>query len=92
MSFVVMKAVLYKGLSIPDDVGFIGFANEPFSAMIAPSLTTVDQNSRVMGIETANIYFDELMDNSQKSNIPITKTVPCTIIYRDSIRKKHQFS
>ncbi|MFC3199642.1 LacI family DNA-binding transcriptional regulator [Parapedobacter deserti] len=87
IAFGVMKAVFDKALSIPDDVGVIGFANEPFSAMIVPSLTTVDQNSRAMGIETAKIYFDELMD-SQKSNVPITKTVPCTIICRDSIRKK----
>ncbi|WP_353128703.1 LacI family DNA-binding transcriptional regulator [Parapedobacter pyrenivorans] len=87
IAFGVMKAVFAKGLSIPDDVGVIGFANEPFSSMIVPSLTTVDQNSRAMGIETANIYFTNLMDK-QQSSISITKTVPCTIIYRDSTRKR----
>lgn len=87
IAFGVMRAAFNKGLSIPNDVGVIGFANEPFSSMIAPSLTTVDQNSRIMGIETANIYFDELKGD-QKPTTPINKTVPCTIIYRDSTRNQ----
>ncbi len=84
-AFGVMKAAVDKRLSIPEDIGIIGFANEPFSEMIVPSLTTVDQNSRLMGVETANIYFNDLL-TEKKTDTKITKTIECTLIRRDSIR------
>lgn len=81
----VISAIKDLGLSIPDDTGVIGFSNEPFSEMIHPSLTTVDQNSRMMGIETANIFFNDLGAKISDHG-PISKTIPCTLIYRQSTR------
>lgn len=82
----VIKATTELGLSIPDQVGIVGFANEPFAQMITPSLTTVDQNSRIMGIETANIYFTDLSKSSPSASKPIKKTIPCTIVFRSTTR------
>jgi len=40
------------GLRVPEDVALAGFSNEPFTTMIKPQLTSVDQRAQQMG-ETA---------------------------------------
>lgn len=45
----VLQAARKNGLRIPDDLGITGFANEPFTAFLDPSLTTVDQRGSEMG-------------------------------------------
>ncbi len=80
-----LQAVTQHGLRVPDDVGIIGFSNEPFSEMIAPKLTTVDQDSRRMGIEAATIYFDSLQEPGLSTE-PQYKVVPCSLIERETTR------
>jgi LacI family transcriptional regulator len=49
-------------LSIPQDFGIAGFANEPFTEFVQPGLTTTDQNAEEMGRKVASLYLDN-MDN-----------------------------
>lgn len=44
-----MRAVLAKGMSIPDDVCFIGFENTELGRFYTPSLTTFDPPAQRMG-------------------------------------------
>lgn len=53
-----MQALKEKGISCPDDIGIIGFANEPFGAYITPSLSTIDQQTTRMGEEAARLFFN----------------------------------
>lgn len=52
----VMQAALKQGLRIPEDLGITGFANEPFTAFLEPSLTTVDQRGGEMGKIVAEMF------------------------------------
>ena len=54
----VMQAALNKGLSVPGDLGITGFANEPFTAFLQPSLTTVDQRGTEMGGMVADMFLN----------------------------------
>ena len=49
----VMQAAQEHGLSIPGDVSVIGFANEPFTELMTPSLSSVDQQTLSMGRKSA---------------------------------------
>ena len=62
----VMQAALKAGLRIPDDLGITGFANEPFTAFLKPSLTTVDQRGNEMGKIVAEM-FTECSENGSSS-------------------------
>jgi LacI family transcriptional regulator len=52
----VLQAARRKGLIIPRDLGISGFANEPFTAFLEPSLTTVDQRGEKMGQGVAQMF------------------------------------
>ncbi len=52
----VMLAALGSGLRVPGDVGITGFGNEPFTAFLQPSLTTVDQKGGEMGRIVADMF------------------------------------
>lgn len=44
-----MRAAIRLGLSVPEDLAFIGFSNEPFTNIVTPQLSTVDQQTMQMG-------------------------------------------
>ena len=49
----VMQAAQERGLRIPQDLAVIGFANEPFTELMTPSLSSVDQQPLSMGRKSA---------------------------------------
>ncbi len=74
-----------KGYSIPQDVGIAGFANEPFTELTSPSITSVGQNSREMGRIIAEQLIKEI-ENTDYSAIQIT--VPTNQYTRESTTRK----
>lgn len=52
----VVQAARKRGIQIPGDLGVSGFANEPFTAYLQPSLTTVDQRGGEMGTIVAEMF------------------------------------
>ena len=46
-------------IRVPEDVGMIGFSNEPFTSYIEPALSTVDQHSKRIGQFAARIFLEE---------------------------------
>ncbi len=81
----VMQAALKKGIRLPDDLGITGFANEPFTAFLNPSLTTVDQRGGEMGKIVAEMFME--CSESESSSADCKKTVlePRLIIRKSSV-------
>ena len=52
----LMQAAKKAGLNVPGDLGITGFANEPFTAFLEPTLTTVDQRGAEMGSKVAEMF------------------------------------
>ncbi|MEA3463242.1 MAG: LacI family DNA-binding transcriptional regulator [Bacteroidota bacterium] len=52
----ILQAAKREGVSVPGDLGVSGFANEPFTAFLEPSLTTVDQHGETMGRKVAEMF------------------------------------
>jgi LacI family transcriptional regulator len=70
-------------LNVPHDVALIGFSDEPFSAVITPSLSTVRQPGYEMGFLAAQKIIFRIQNN--KTFIPVEEIVlPTELIIRDS--------
>jgi len=56
----VLTALKEFGISFPKEIGVAGFANEPFTELTDPGLTTVEQFSERMGQEAAYLLIAEI--------------------------------
>ncbi len=83
----VMQAALKAGLRIPGDLGITGFANEPFTAFLKPSLTSVDQRGAEMGKIVAEMFMECSKNNKNNSSPECKKIVlePRLIIRESSL-------
>jgi len=61
---VGIRAALKLGLRIPEDLAFMGFSNEPFTEIITPQLSSVDQQTLEMGRRSAERLMATLNDDS----------------------------
>jgi LacI family transcriptional regulator len=52
-----------RGIRVPEDIALVGFSNEPFTTMVKPRLTSVDQRGKQMG-EAAVQLFLQLLKRS----------------------------
>lgn len=52
----ILQQARIAGIRVPHDLGISGFANEPFTAFLTPSLTTVDQRGWEMGQKVAEMF------------------------------------
>lgn len=74
-----LDAAKEKGIRVPEDFGIVGTANEGFTALLTPSLSTLNQHPYEMG-ETAARAF---LEGSRE-----TQVIPMELIVRQSSKKK----
>lgn len=55
-----LKYLTENNYRVPEDLGVVGFSNEPFTQFLEPSLTSVDQKSRQMGEMAAKVFLEQL--------------------------------
>ena len=55
-----VKRLKELGIKIPEQVGIVGFSNNPITEMISPQLTTVEQPAFEMGRRAAEILITEI--------------------------------
>jgi len=82
-SLGVIQAVHDFGLLVPDDIGVVGFANEPFSGLITPNLSTVEQNAYDMGYRVASALI-RIINGRYLSSVNIEEVVPVRLLVRES--------
>ncbi|MPS74453.1 MAG: LacI family transcriptional regulator [Chryseobacterium sp.] len=83
------KEIKNLKVRIPEDMGVIGFSNEPFTQFMELSISSVDQTPVVMGKIAGNVFLERIKDNS--SGISIEKKLvlsPTLHIRQSSSRKK----
>ncbi|MEJ7740736.1 MAG: LacI family DNA-binding transcriptional regulator [Chitinophagaceae bacterium] len=86
IAFEGMVMVKDRGLKIPRDIAFVGFANEPIISYIEPQLTTIIQPAYQIGQEAAKLFFDQA-NSTQEPFIPQTKILESQLVIRSSSRK-----
>ncbi|NOT73697.1 MAG: LacI family DNA-binding transcriptional regulator [Cyclobacteriaceae bacterium] len=83
-----MQLLKERGIKIPEQVGLVGFSNEPFTSFTEPSLTTVEQHSMRMGNAAAEIFLQEISDETKKFIPQKIVLKPELIVRQSSLRKK----
>lgn len=55
-----IKWLTQNNYRIPQDIGVIGFGNDPFTQYLDPTMTSVDQKSMEVGKTTAQVFMEQL--------------------------------
>jgi LacI family transcriptional regulator len=86
MAMGVIKALQESGLKVPQDVAVAGYSNEPFAALISPSLTTVEQYSEEIGKTAARLLLDEI-ESGLEFSVPRKTVLTPKLLIRESTLK-----
>lgn len=87
LSLGVLQAAESMGIAVPSELGLFGFANEFFSSIVKPSLSSVDQKSKEVGKRAALLYF-EWLANKKMGNQPFKEEIISSdLLIRDSSKK-----
>ena len=78
-----LDALLAMGLKVPEEVGVAGYANEPFTALLRPALTSVDLFPIDMGKTAARLLIDTLNGNREGQPFADIRIEP-SLCLRDS--------
>ncbi len=76
-----------QNINIPDDIALVGFGNEPFTAMVTPTISSVKQHSEEIGKLAAESFLKHV------EKTPVIQTLnkiilEAELIIRDSSQKK----
>ncbi len=83
----VLEVATAMGFKVPNQLGILGYANEAFTELTSPSITTIDQFSVYMGRTVADLYFKE-MENKDTLVVPKTISIKPKLIIRSSTSRK----
>lgn len=61
-----MQVLFEENIKIPEEIALIGFSNEPFTSIIKPSITTVNQHNEQIGQLAANAFLERMKDPKPK--------------------------
>lgn len=76
------------GIKIPEEIALVGFANDPYTEIISPSLSSVDQHSKEMGQSAARLFLEQVA-GSYKDVRPKRIVLPPDLYIRQSSMRKH---
>lgn len=76
-----------QGIKIPEDIAVAGFNNDPISAVIEPSLTTINQPAFEIG-KKASVLLLEQIENKSYSTVLQSTVLNSELIIRNSSRKQ----
>lgn len=51
-----LRVLEESGIRVPEDMALAGFSNEPFTTMVKPQLTSVDQHGELMGEAAVQLF------------------------------------
>lgn len=85
-SIAAMQYLMDRGVKIPEDIAFVGFSNEPVSAVMNPALTTTNQPGVKIGETAANLLIQKIENKNLAMQVD-TVILEAPLILRDSSKK-----
>lgn len=83
-TIIYLKSV---GLKVPGDVLVMGFSNEPFSEVVTPSISTVQQPGYLIGKKAATLLIEQITNKSKTTEFQ-TIVMPTDLLIRESSVRK----
>ncbi|RYY57287.1 MAG: LacI family transcriptional regulator [Chitinophagaceae bacterium] len=69
MAIGAMLAIKQKGLSMPQDIGLVGFNNEPVVSLVSPAISSVEQPAFELGKMAAKLFIETIHNNGDMSHV-----------------------
>ncbi|HTD94901.1 MAG TPA: LacI family DNA-binding transcriptional regulator [Chitinophagaceae bacterium] len=69
MAIGAMLAIKEKGLRMPQDIGLVGFNNEPVVSLLTPGISSVDQPAFELGKAAAKLFIETMHNNGDMSGV-----------------------
>jgi LacI family transcriptional regulator len=80
-----IKAIREAGLRVPDDIAVVGAGNVHYSDLLAVPLTTIDQGTRQMGAQAAELLLERI--GQSRPVRPRKILIPPKLVERESTRR-----
>lgn len=69
MAIGAMLAIKEKGLRMPQDIGLVGFNNEPVTGLVTPGISSVDMPSFDLGKAAAKLFIETMHNNEHMIDV-----------------------
>lgn len=76
-----------NSINIPSEISLVGFGNEPFTAMVTPTISSVEQHSKELGRLAAETFLERVKSTEVQQTLN-KKILDAKLIIRDSSNKK----
>lgn len=84
-----MQQLKKNGVKVPDDIAVVGFSNETISAVIEPSLTTINQSGFEVGKTATELLISQIA-NGNHDIVNERIVIQASLIERDSSQKRKE--
>jgi len=71
MAIGAMLAIKEKGLRMPQDIGLVGFNNEPVTGLVTPGISSVEQPCFELGKMAAKLFIETMHNNEDMSETEV---------------------
>jgi DNA-binding LacI/PurR family transcriptional regulator len=69
MAIGAMLAIKERGFKMPQDIGLVGFNNEPVVSLVTPGISSVDMPSFELGKAAAKLFIETMHNNEDMSYV-----------------------
>ncbi len=76
-------------INIPNDIALVGFGNEPFTALVTPTITSIEQHSSEIGKQAATIFLEYAVKGNFVKQTLNKTILDAALIVRDSSNIKN---
>lgn len=85
MAIGAMLAIKEKGLSMPQDIGLVGFNNEPVVSLVTPGISSIDQPAFEVGKATAKLFIERMHNDGDMNDVE--EVLKTKLIVRESSQR-----
>lgn len=81
-----LQVLQENNINVPQEIALVGFSNEPFTSLIKPAITTIDQHSSEIGKMAAQAFLNRV--NNPTKKVSLNKIIlNAELIIRESSNK-----
>ncbi|MFK8061185.1 MAG: LacI family DNA-binding transcriptional regulator [Polaribacter sp.] len=82
-----LQVLKEENINIPNEIALVGFGNEPFSALVTPTISSIEQHSEEIGKQAAYTFLAHSKMDVVKQTLT-KKILDVALLVRDSSNKK----
>lgn len=84
MALGAIREITEQGLKVPEDISVVGFDDIRMAQYTTPALTTIRQDTTLIGKTSANLLLEEINNNKKQF---FSVKIPVTLVERASCRR-----